>query len=58
MQPLLLYERAAEFTTALDAWHGRYKTVQSDWDETPEETVVRLKMKLCTDKELLQARIA
>jgi len=57
MQPLLLYDRAADFTAALDAWRDKYKTLQSDRDESPEETVTRLSMKLCNDKELLQARM-
>ncbi len=57
MQQLLPYEREVDFTAALDAWRDKYKTVQSNRDETPEETVMRLSEKLCNDKELLQARV-
>ncbi len=42
MQQLLPYERVVEFSAALDAWREKYKTVQSNRDETPEEAVMLL----------------
>jgi hypothetical protein len=54
---LALYGSSEEFTTALDAWSLKYKSMQSVRDETPAQTVLRLSEKLCNNKTLLEVSI-
>ena len=51
---LALYGSSEEFITTLDAWSLKYKSMQSVRDETPAQTILRLSLKLCNNKILLE----